>query len=230
MEIRYAVIMFRQIPPDLHGMTFFAVEGPVHELDLGYPALQEKGKFFLNQIHSPETDRLIQRRKAVAAGKGAAPAAFIINDPMLHPFHILIGKGKVIEIHKRCRFRILDPAVPSPVHDSRDMLQRLIPPFFIQLRQPRLAFCLLCRSPLLFPETPKTGQKTAESLLPFPFHHQGNLGKTRKKPGSIIGNFRASQPDPGPWKDLGQISNQLLYIVNIPDIAGKSCHIRLSPV
>ena len=53
---------------------------------------QEKSQFFPYQIQIPKPDGFIDGRQAVTAGKRAASAAFIIKNPVMEPFQILIHK------------------------------------------------------------------------------------------------------------------------------------------
>ena len=84
MKVCDPIVVFLDKTPDFHGMALFAVKGPIHEFHLGDAVLQEKGQLPLHPIQAPKPHRLINRRKTVAAGKGASPAALIVDNPVLH--------------------------------------------------------------------------------------------------------------------------------------------------
>ena len=54
MEIGYTVIVFHTVFPDFHGMAFFAVEGTVYKLYLGYFVIKEKLKLFFYPFYIKE--------------------------------------------------------------------------------------------------------------------------------------------------------------------------------
>ena len=74
-------------------MIVFTVKGPVHKLYLRNLFIQEKLKLFFYKLQIAEPKLFINGRKAVAAGKRTASAAFIINDPVCKILCLLIGKG-----------------------------------------------------------------------------------------------------------------------------------------
>ena len=51
MEVGDAIVMFINIPPDLHGMLVVTIERPVNELHLLYVLIQEKLQFSFYDIY-----------------------------------------------------------------------------------------------------------------------------------------------------------------------------------
>jgi len=51
MEVGDAIVMFINIPPDLHGMLVVTIERPVNELHLFYVLIQEKLQFSFYDIY-----------------------------------------------------------------------------------------------------------------------------------------------------------------------------------
>ena len=51
MEVCDAIVMFVNIPPDLHGMFVITIERPVNELHLFYVLIQEKLQFSFYDIY-----------------------------------------------------------------------------------------------------------------------------------------------------------------------------------
>ena len=51
MEVSDAIVMFVNIPPDLHGMLVVTIERPVNELHLFYVLIQEKLQFSFYDIY-----------------------------------------------------------------------------------------------------------------------------------------------------------------------------------
>ena len=88
-------------PPYGHGMFFIAVKGPVHKFYLRHSGLQEISQLIKDQFQASEPYALINRGQAVAARKGAAPAALVINDAVLQILyiHMLIWKWYPAHIH-----------------------------------------------------------------------------------------------------------------------------------
>ena len=80
------------------------------------------------------------------------------------------------------------------------------------------------------PQRPVTLQKTCKHLLSFALHDTEYLRLPDKKLWRIIGNLRASKPDIRLRQYLVDVPYQIQHIGNVPDIAGNSYYIRLSPV
>jgi len=51
MEVGDAIVMFINIPPDLHSMLVVTIERPVNELHLFYVLIQEKLQFSFYDIY-----------------------------------------------------------------------------------------------------------------------------------------------------------------------------------
>ena len=51
MEVGDAIVMFINIPPDLHGMLVVTIERPVNELHLFYVLIQKKLQFSFYDIY-----------------------------------------------------------------------------------------------------------------------------------------------------------------------------------
>ena len=51
MEVSDAIVMFVNIPPDLHGMLVVTIKRPVNELHLFYVLIQEKLQFSFYDIY-----------------------------------------------------------------------------------------------------------------------------------------------------------------------------------
>ena len=92
--------MIQQVSPDEHGVALSAVEGAIHEFHLGHLPIQEELQLRQHQFEAPETHALIYGRKAVAAGKGAAAAGFVVDDAVFKVGQLLIGEGEGGEIHQ----------------------------------------------------------------------------------------------------------------------------------
>ncbi len=163
--------------------------------------IQEKLQFFSYQIKTPETKPFVYRRQAVAAGKRTAPAAFIINDPVVKILQILIWKRNLAKIHDLSP-SIMDDLIPLTECDSPDLFQAF---FMIHI----------------------ISGKFQKGFFPFPHHHSVKYWIPCKKGLCIKRNLRSSCPERYRRKHLFQVFRQFLYKRDIPDIAGKADHIRL---
>ena len=127
MEIGDAVVMLPEITPDLHGMGMAAVKGAVHELDLRHPFIQKKLKLLLHPRRIPETHRFINGGQTVAAAVRAAPAGFIIDDPVPKRIRLpvfFIKKRDLIQQKQRPLRRPSDPAAGTGAEgDSPDFFR-----------------------------------------------------------------------------------------------------------
>ena len=83
MEIGHAVVMLLDMPPYGESVAFLTVKGAVHKFHLGHLSLQKPVQLPLYQGNGPETQRLVHGGQTVGAGKRAASAALIVDDPML---------------------------------------------------------------------------------------------------------------------------------------------------
>ena len=92
MKIGDPVVMLRNIPPDLHGMVMLAVESTIHKFDLRNFIINKKLQFLFYKLNITEPKLLIYGRKAIAAGKGASPAALIINNAVFKLCKIAVYK------------------------------------------------------------------------------------------------------------------------------------------
>ena len=90
MEIGDAIVMRKQIFPDLHGMFFITVKGTVYEFYLCHLLIKEKLQFTLHNGKIPQPDLLIDGRQAVAAAERTAAARLIIQDLVFKLFQIVI--------------------------------------------------------------------------------------------------------------------------------------------
>ena len=66
-----------------------------------------------------------------------------------------------------------------------------------------------------------------ESFLSLSYHHTKKRGILFQKFHRIVRYFRTACPEIHMWKDFLKIRYQFFYKGNIPDIAGKTDHIRL---
>ena len=92
MEVRDSIVMFRNIPPDCHGMVMFAVEGTVYKFDLWNFIVNKKLQLFFYKFNITEPELLIYGRKTVAAGKWTPSAAFIIDDTVFKLCKVAVCK------------------------------------------------------------------------------------------------------------------------------------------
>ena len=97
MKIRNAIILFFQETEKFFCPGMIHIKGPVHKFHLGNPMFQKKCQFLFHTRKTSEAHPLVNRRKTITAGKRAASATFIIDDPVLKFCHIFIDKGKVIQ-------------------------------------------------------------------------------------------------------------------------------------
>jgi hypothetical protein len=95
MEICNTIVVFQQKFPDLHSMIPVTVERPVYKLNLRNLSVQKKLKFFFHKVHISEPQSLIHGGKTITAVKGTASSGFVINDPVIEGFQILIWKWNI---------------------------------------------------------------------------------------------------------------------------------------
>ncbi len=103
MKVGNAVVMLKQVAQNWQGMLFVAVERAVDKFDLRYFLREKEGKLFAHALCRAKFHLPVNRGQAVAARKRASSAAFVINDPVLKAFHVLIPKR---DIAKRKPWRV----------------------------------------------------------------------------------------------------------------------------
>ncbi len=92
------------------------LKSTVHKFDLWDFMVQEKLQLRKYQIETPEAHGLIDRRKAVTAGKRTPAAALIVDDPVLESRHIMIVERDLIETQKALG---ISPDVPRSRRSRR---------------------------------------------------------------------------------------------------------------
>ena len=197
--------MFCDITPDRHCMIMLAVKCTIYKFHLRDLIINKKLQLFFYKFNIAESKFLINRRKTVTAGKGAASAAFIINDSVFKLFKILICKRNFTEIHQfspSCMYDIRNFVLISESHSS-DFFQIFRFSFYIMACQ------------------------FLKSLFAFSDHYTRKSRITSQKLLRVIRHLRTSCPEICIREDLLQIRNQFFYKRHIPDIAGKANDIRL---
>ena len=177
MEVGNAVVMVQDMLPNPQGMLSPAVKGPVHEFYLGDLPFQKEIQLLFHQGKAPEPHRLINGGQAVAAGKGAAAAALIINDPVFKAGHILIIKGDLIHGKEALGTVFTDLSRTAPVGDPRDPRQTGQEP----------ALWILYRQMLL---RQVRFRHLREGQLPLAAHDPTDLRLPGKDPAAVIGYLR----------------------------------------
>ena len=205
--------MFFDITPDLHGMSMHQVKGPVHKFYLRHLPVDQELKLSLHQRKIPEPQLFIYGRQTIAAGKRAAPAGFIVYDPVPEIFQIFIDEGNLAKVDGRPPWILCDFSATAPKRNSLDPGK-----------------CLLKRALFFAASVPVRPDKFLKGFFPFPFHHSFYLRKAAQYVFRVIGNLGASQPDFRLRTELGKFTRQAFYQLYIPDITGKAQHIRLSPI
>ena len=113
MEVRDTVVMLRQKAPDCQGMGLLTIKGTIDKLHLRHLLFQEKGQLLLHLLRGPEAQAPVNRGQTVAAGKGTAPAALIINNPVLEFRQIPVPERNLRKwnrlLRQACRQFILPP-------------------------------------------------------------------------------------------------------------------------
>ena len=84
---------------------------------------QEKSQFFPYQIQIPKPDGFIDGRQAVTAGKRAATAGFVINDPVFKILQIRITKWKFVHGKQAAQGLDRHRSIPSPIGNTVDFFQ-----------------------------------------------------------------------------------------------------------
>ena len=210
MEVCDAIVMLFDVTPDCHAVSVIAVKRPVHKLDLRHFMIQEKLQFLLYQLHASKPHPLIDRRKAITARKRAASARLIIENTILKRHHIFIFfiyKRNFIQTDRCLRQSLTDLPFRVPPYNTMALVQFVHRLFAIYLV--------------------KSGKFT-KSPLTLAFHNAAKFRMLRQKFLCIIGNLRSASPDFQIRQNLIQICCNILNKLQIPDIAGKCHHIRLS--
>ena len=123
MKIRNTIVMFLDIIPDSHSMLMPAVKGTVHKFHLWHFCINKKLQFPVYKRKTAKPQLLVYRRQAVTAGKRAATAGFVINDPVFKILQIRITKWKFV--HGKQAVQGLDRhrSIPSPIGNTVDFFQ-----------------------------------------------------------------------------------------------------------
>ena len=210
MKIRHPVVVLLQVPPDRHRKIRVRVKGPVDEFYLPDPLVQEKLQLLPYRIQIPPADPPLPAGQAVGTGKRAAPAGFIVQDPVGKQRQIPIKKRDPIHIHRRRKARGNQIALPQKSDPAKTAVG-------LALGNRGCAFVLssiICR-------------QSGKSILPLAQHAEIRA-VLPKEPFRIIGRLRAAGPQPdAPAPDQTDIPDQPSDPVRIPDIRRKSDHIRI---
>ena len=78
-------------------MVMLAVEGTIHKFDLRNFIINKKLQFLFYKLNITEPKLLIYGRKAVTAGKGASPAALIINNAVFKLRKVAVCKRNLLK-------------------------------------------------------------------------------------------------------------------------------------
>ena len=183
MKVGDTVVMIQDMLPDPQGMLPPAVKGPVHEFYLGDLPFQKEIQLLFHQRKAPEPHRLVDGGQAVAAGKGTAAAALIINDPVFKACHILIIKWDLIYRKEALGTVFTDLSGAVPVGDPQDPLQAGQEP----------VLWILCRQTVLRCQV--RFRHLGEGQLPLSAHDPTDLRLLGKDPAAVIGHLRPAQPD-----------------------------------
>ena len=124
MEVGDAVVMFRKILPDCHGIFFGTVEGPVYKFDLTYPCIQKllQPLEYHRKRHVANPSRY--RGETVTAPERTAADGFKVKNLVGQRLQIRIRERKQCHVKQRC-FRVcVDGAGFIPPYQRGYLLDR----------------------------------------------------------------------------------------------------------
>ena len=139
---------------------------------------QKEIQLLFHQRKAPEPHRLVDGGQAVAAGKGTAAAALIINDPVFKACHILIIKWDLIHRKEALGTVFTDLSGAVPVGDPQDPLQAGQEP----------VLWILCHQTVLRCQV--RFRHLGEGQLPLSAHDPTDLRLLGKDPAAVIGHLR----------------------------------------
>ena len=123
VEIGNSIIMVFYVLPDGHCMIVPAIKGSVHKFHLWHFCINKKLQFPVYKRKTAKPQLLVYRRQAVTAGKRAATAGFVINDPVFKILQIRITKWKFVHGKQAAQGLDRHRSIPSPIGNTVDFFQ-----------------------------------------------------------------------------------------------------------